>query len=472
VPDRDDEVSTLLRPAFRPTAVDEDVAFRVLVVGGPDVGRAHTIDASQPSRVLVGTSPACDLRLTDREISRRHAALEIVQRRLRLVDMGSKNGSFVNGLFVTDASLDGGETVRFGSTQLRVERVAAPGSGVPLPDRTRFGRWLGASSEVRRLFALCDRLAQSNVPLILEGETGTGKEVLAESLHEQGPRAAGPFVVFDCTAVPPSLVESELFGHERGAFTGATTSRKGVFEQAHGGTLLIDEIGDLEMALQPKLLRALERSEIRRVGGDRWIRVDVRVLAATRRNLDREVQSGRFRDDLFHRIAVTRIELPPLRSRRGDVPLLARHFATEIAGRPDALPTDWILRWQDYHWPGNVRELRNAVARQLALGDLAPDEDASHLWPSAATPAEDTAGDFLDSIVARRLPLIASRQRVLDEFESRYVARVLAEHGGNMERAAAASGIARRHFQRIKARSRTPAGAEDGSGLPRDKKDE
>jgi DNA-binding NtrC family response regulator len=447
VPDRDDEVSTLLRPAFRPTAV-EDVAFRLSVVDGPDVGQSHTIDASQPSRVLLGTSPACDLRLTDREVSRRHAALEIVQRRLRLVDMGSKNGSFVNGLFVTDASLEGGETVRVGSTQLRVERVAALG-GAPLPDRTRFGRWLGASSEVRRLFALCDRLAQSNVPLIIEGETGTGKEVLAESLHEQGPRAAGPFVVFDCTAVPPSLVESELFGHERGAFTGATTSRKGVFEQAHGGTLLIDEIGDLELTMQPKLLRALERSEIRRVGGDRWVRVDVRVLAATRRNLDREVQSGRFRDDLFHRIAVTRIELPPLRSRRGDVPLLARHFATEAAGRADALPTDWILRWQDYHWPGNVRELRNAVARQLALGDLAPVGDASPSSPSAV------AGDFLDSVLERRLPLIASRQRVLDEFESRYVARVLAEHGGNMERAAAASGIARRHFQRIKARSRS-----------------
>src|SRR5262249_21894057 len=148
--------------------------------------------------------------------------------------------------------------------------------------------------------------------------TGTGKEVLAEALHEEGPRGSEPFVVFDCTAVPPNLIESELFGHERGAFTGALSARKGVFEQADGGTLLIDEIGDLDLALQPKLLRALERSEVRRVGGNQSIRVDVRLLCATRRDLDREVQAGRFRDDLFHRLAVTRIELPPLRDRRSD----------------------------------------------------------------------------------------------------------------------------------------------------------
>src|SRR4029077_11022397 len=164
------------------------------------------------------------------------------------------------------------------------------------------------------------------VPVIIEGETGTGKEVLAESIHETSARAKGPFVVFACTTVPVNLVESELFGHERGAFTGAVAARKGVFEQAHGGTLLIDEIGDLDAALQPKLLRAIERSEIRRVGASHPTRVDVRILAATRRDLDREVQLGRFRDDLFHRLAVGRLELPPLRARRGDVALLARSF--------------------------------------------------------------------------------------------------------------------------------------------------
>jgi DNA-binding NtrC family response regulator len=455
VPTRDDDLSTLLRPAFRPSAA-EDVAFVVSIVEGPDEGNRFVMDSTAVSRVLLGTSPACDCRFTDREISRRHATLEVVGRQLRLTDLESRNGTHVNGLRIVDVFLDGGETVGIGSTRLRVDRTASPGAP-PLPERTRFGRWLGASNEVRRLFALCDRLAKSNVPVVIEGETGTGKEVLAESLHDEGPRASGPFVVFDCTAVPPSLVESELFGHERGAFTGATTSRRGVFEQADGGTLLIDEIGDLDANMQPKLLRALERNEVRRVGGDRWIRVDVRILAATRRDLDREVQSGRFRDDLYHRLVVTRLELPPLRKRRGDVALLARHFASEIGGDADALSPDWILRCESYAWPGNVRELRNAVARQLALGELA----TGHRPASATTggregesPAVGGAPDFLDEVLALDLPLISSRQRVVDEFEQRYVARVLAAHGGNMERAASASGIARRHFQRIKARTK------------------
>jgi two-component system response regulator HydG len=377
-----------------------------------------------------------------------------------VTDLDSKNGTSVNGVAVVDAFLEGGETVRVGSTHLRIER--APGSeAVPLPDGTRFGRFLGASVEVRRLYSLCERLAMSTVPLVIEGETGTGKEVLAESIHERGPRAAGPFVVFDCTAVPPSLVESELFGHERGAFTGAVGTRKGVFEQADGGTLLIDEIGDLDVNMQPKLLRALERSEVRRVGGAKWIRVDVRVLAATRRDLDREVQRGHFRDDLFHRIAVTRIELPPLRKRRGDVALLARHFAQALGGDPNALPTEWVVRWEDYAWPGNVRELRNAVARQLALGELAPtreERDAASVADAPLSrpvrPASGRPGDFLDEILALALPLIPARQRVVDEFERRYVESVLAAHGGNMVRASAASGIARRHFQRIKARAK------------------
>src|SRR5262249_22135835 len=196
-----------------------------------------------------------------------------------------------------------------------------------------FGRVLGASREMRRLYPLCERLAASRVPVVIEGETGTGKEILAESLHEAGPRTAAPFAVFDCTAVPANLMESELFGHDRGAITGAVMTRKGILEEADGGTLLIDEIGDLDLQLQPKLLRALERGEVRRVGGDRWLKVDVRILAATRRNLDVEVQEGRFRDDLFHRLAVARIELPPLRERKGDVAVLASHFSEEM-GRP------------------------------------------------------------------------------------------------------------------------------------------
>jgi hypothetical protein len=308
-----DDLTTIARPRIDPSP---EPAYVLTIIEGPDQGRTFSIDGSQPSGVLVGQSPACEVRLADRHASRRHASLDVAGRRLRLVDLGSTNGTFVDGLAVVEVFLQGGETVRVGEMAIRVERSAAR-SRPAVSTASRFGRTVGASLEMRRLYPLCERLAAASVPVIIEGETGTGKEVLAESLHQAGPRAHGPFVVFDCTAVPASLVEAELFGHARGAFTGAVTARKGIFEQAHGGTLLIDEIGDLDLALQPKLLRAIERSEVRPIGANRSEQVDVRVLAATRRDLDRDVQAGRFRDDLFHRLAVTRVELPPLRRRRG-----------------------------------------------------------------------------------------------------------------------------------------------------------
>jgi two-component system, NtrC family, response regulator HydG len=293
----------------------------------------------------------------------------------------------------------------------------------------------------------------AEIPVVIEGETGTGKELLAESLHEGGPRAAGPFVVFDCTAVAPTLIESELFGHERGAFTGATSTRKGVFEQAHGGTLLIDEIGDLPPPMQSKLLRALERSELRRVGGDKTIRVDVRVLSATRRNLDREVQAGRFRDDLFHRLAVTRVELPPLRRRKGDVQMLARAYTLQMGGQAAILPEGLLRSWDEYAWPGNVRELRNAVARRVALGDLMGVEESLREPSAGGAPfGQGHESGALERIVREGLPLNLARRRVLEELDRRYVEKVLAEHGGNVTRAAEASGIARRQFQRVKGR--------------------
>ena len=336
--DETDEVSTALRTSrFDPTPVT-DVAFDLAVVTGPDCGRCLALSGASANRLLVGTSPACDLVLTDREVSRRHLSLELEDRRVRVSDSGSTNGTTVQGVAVVTALLAGGETIHVGSTAMRLDARSEAAPSLPLA--TGFGRVLGASTEMRRIYPLCARLAATDVPVVIEGETGTGKEVLAEALHEQGPRAGGPFVVFDCTAVPPNLVESELFGHERGAFTGAVATRKGVFEQAHGGTLLIDEIGDLDLALQPKLLRALERSRgPARRGRPGPSAVDVRVLAATRRDLDREVQAGRFRDDLFHRLAVARVELPPLRApRRATSRVLARHFWRELGGERRALP--------------------------------------------------------------------------------------------------------------------------------------
>ncbi|MCA9585165.1 MAG: sigma 54-dependent Fis family transcriptional regulator [Myxococcales bacterium] len=426
-----------------------ECAFVLTVTAGPDVGRAFRLDPAQPTRVLIGTSPACELRLTDREASRRHAAIDRVGVDLRVTDLGSTNGTFVDRVKVLQADLQGGEFLRVGATMFRVDLEDEPAADVPLTDASAFGRAMGASREMRRLYPLCVKLAGADVPLVIEGETGTGKEMLAESIHEMGPRASGPFIVFDCTAVPPALVESELFGHERGAFTGAVATRRGVFEQAHGGTLLIDEIGDLDATMQPKLLRALERMEIRRVGGDRWIRIDVRVLAATRRDLDREVQAGRFRDDLFHRLAVARIELPPLRSRRGDVAVLAQAFWRQLGGDARGPSPELLRKWEDDPWPGNVRELRNVVARTIALGDM-PDELFER--PSLASPPA-SAEQALDTFVDAGLPYPQARDRVLDAFDQRFVERLLARHGGDVARAAAASGIGRRYFQKLRART-------------------
>jgi two-component system response regulator HydG len=424
--------------------------FVLLVVEGPDAGLSLAIDEGQPSPILVGQSPACALRLSDPRVSRRHLALEVVGDRLRVTDLESTNETYCAGLAIREAYLRGGESLQLGPTLIRVERRQLDAPKEP-SDRTGFGRVIGSSLAMRRLYPLIERLAASDIPMVIEGETGTGKEALAEAIHEMGPRSTGPFVVFDCAATPAELMESDLFGHERGAFTGAVAPRKGVFELAHGGTLLIDEIGDLDLALQPKLLRAIERSEIRRVGSENVLRVDVRIIAATRRDLDQQVQEGRFRDDLFYRLAVGRIELPPLRRRGGDVAVLARHFWKELGGHLDTLSDDVLRRWEDETWPGNIRQLRNAAARALALGDLAGaadrDGDATDfdaLAPPATREARPDA--FMEQVIAERLPLPVARMRVVKEFEQRYIAAVLAEHG-TVARAAAASGIARRYFQ-------------------------
>ncbi len=424
-----------------------DELKRVVVVEGPDEGKVFELDPNAPSRMLVGTSPACSIVLTDPTVSRRHAAFDpTANGAYRLTDVGSTNGTFVDGVRVVDAYVRGGELVRFGGTAVRLEADAGA-EHAPLPSAMRFGKTLGASVAMRRLYLACEKLAAARVPVVIEGETGTGKEVLAESLHEMG-GARGPFVVFDCTTVAPSLLEAELFGHERGAFTGADRARPGVFEEADGGTLLIDEIGDLDLPLQAKLLRALDRSEVRRVGGQRTIKVDVRFLAATRRDLDKEVAAGRFRDDLFHRLAVARVELPPLRARQGDVPILTRHFVKQMGG-PPTLAAQIEARFADYAWPGNVRELRNVVARYVAFGG---DVDPSSLpEPVEQAPSSE---DWLDWLVRQPLAFPVARRRAQEEFERRYVAATLTRHGGNVAMAAKASGIAQRYFRLVRARNR------------------
>lgn len=444
-----DRTQTLLRNSLGPE-VPSISAFVVRVVHGPDAGLALEIDGSQPTRVLVGTSPTCGLRLADPHVSRRHLALEATDRGLHVLDLGSHNGTWYRGSAVVDAYFGDGQIIEVGSSALQIE-VASEPRPIALSTATSFGRVFGASPAMRRIYPLCERLAASDVPVVIEGETGTGKEFLAEAIHERSARSEAPFVVFDCTTIAPNLVESALFGHERGAFTSAVGSRKGVFELAQGGTLLIDEIGDLDATLQPKLLRALERLEIQRVGGDRWIPLDVRVMAATRRDLDREVQEGRFRDDLYFRLAVTRVEAPPLRERVGDVALLARHFWRKLAADGGEIPERVLARFEMQTWPGNVRELRNAVARAVALGDLEMSPPPSR---ASAPPPPMENEDLIARVLEQELPLAVARQKVVDELEARYVEHVLKRHNGNVTRAAHASGIARRYFYTVKNRSK------------------
>jgi DNA-binding NtrC family response regulator len=440
------ELTTVaLQPVIELSPKPEAV-FRVTALDGPDAGSSVTVDGA--AEVLVGQSPVCGLRLTDPTVSRRHLVLEVVADRLRVHDCGSSNGTLLGDVLLVEALLHGGETLTLGATTLRVERVSGLAPPV-LHASVRFGEVVGVSREMRRLYPLLERLASIDIPVLIEGETGTGKELVARGLHEQGKRAAGPFVVLDCTAISPMLIESELFGHERGAFTGAVGQRKGVFEQADGGTLFIDEIGDLPVEMQSKLLRAIERSEVRRVGGDRWLQCDVRIVAATRRDIDELVQAGRFRDDLFHRLSVGRVELPPLRRRRGDILALVEHFCRDLGSDMGAVGAAVLSDWVRHAWPGNVRELRNAVTRELALGDLqrmpeAPDE--------ATDPA--TVSDVFGSILQLDLPFFEARERLVEAFQRSYLERALAAQGGSVQRAAEVAGIAPRYFRLLRARQR------------------
>jgi two-component system, NtrC family, response regulator HydG len=439
--DEGDPVDTVVRA---PTVTLTREVVRLVVVEGPDTGRSFVLDPDSPGRVFVGTSPVCALRLVDPMVSRRHVALEVDPPRYRVTDLGSTNGTLLDGVLVREAWAHVGQTLRLGETAIRLEtNREEQRQANPVTSAVSFGQVIGASPAMRRLYPLAERLARATVPVIIEGETGTGKEVLAESLHGASGRP-GPFVVFDCTAVSPSVVEAELFGHDRGAFTGAVGSRPGIFEEANGGTLLIDEIGDLDLPLQAKLLRVIDRGELRRVGGSAVIKVDVRIIAATRRDLDRAVTEGQFRDDLFHRLAVARIELPPLRDRTGDVALLIRHFAERLGGSPAAVPPHTTARLIAQSWPGNVRELRNAVARYLALGE----DGAEGLEPAPLGGTDLVTDEDVD------VPFAVARRRAVARFERAYVDKLIDKHGGNVSQAARASGLAVRYFRLVKARAR------------------
>jgi len=323
---------------------------------------------------------------------------------------------------------------------------------VPARPPEHFGDAIGASEAMRQLFATLGRVAGEELSVLLEGESGVGKDVLARAIHAHSKRASGPFVVVDCGAIPPNLIESELFGHERGSFTGAECSRRGVFEEATGGTLFLDEIGELPIDMQPKLLRALEQREVRPVGGRTPRPIDVRVIAATNRKLTALAHAGAFRSDLYYRLAVVCATVPPLRERREDVLPLARAMLRALRKDEHAdISAEVETRLLAYRWPGNVRELRNVVERYAVFGDSASLFEAVEEPPVRD---EDLA----------TLTYHEAKKRVLDRFEEAYLPRVLERANGVVTRAAELAGVARPSFYRMLERLR--AGAPDGKGPP------
>jgi DNA-binding NtrC family response regulator len=414
-------------------------SYELLVVEGPDVGLRHVVQAGT---TRIGTATSAHLRLGDRSVSRVHCELVRDGPALRVVDLGSTNGTSIDGVRVRDAELAAGAVLRLGATTIRVETDDEP-LHVVLSARDSFGPVLGASTEMRRVYALLERAAPSDATVLITGETGTGKELVARALHDAGPRASGPFVAVDCAAIAESLIEAELFGHVRGAFTGANVDKKGLVELAHGGTLFLDDVGELPPSLQPKLLRVLETRTVRPIGAAAERAVDVRVIAASKQALARGVNEGRFRDDLYFRLAVVEITVPPLRARREDVPMLAAHFYERFTGRETPLPREVVSGLVARAWPGNVRELRNVVERGVALGWTADQgRDPSLPQPSIAADTGEIA-------VPVHLPLREARIVWTEQFERVYATALLEKTSGNVTRAAAIAGVNRRTFQRM-----------------------
>jgi DNA-binding NtrC family response regulator len=318
---------------------------------------------------------------------------------------------------------------------------------VPPSNEEAFGSLVGRDPKLRKLFRLLGDVAATDATVLLEGETGTGKELFAEEIHRHSARSNGPFIVFDCGAVPAELIESALFGHVRGAFTGAISDRRGAFEEADGGTLFLDEIGELAPEMQPSLLRALDKHSIRPVGASGYQQVSVRVVAATNRDLRAEIAAKRFREDLYYRLAVVRIAVPALRDRLDDVPLLVSLFVRHFAGnRSLEILDEQVQRLRNHRWPGNVRELRNVVERACALsrGSRLELEDAMDDRPTGRTPsAEPTLAGDVD------LPFKEAKSRVVDDFERRYVESLLLRHRGNLSAAARSAEIDRKHLREL-----------------------
>jgi DNA-binding NtrC family response regulator len=435
-----------------------------LMQGG--IATEHTFDKDV---VTIGAVDGNDIILDDETVSRSHCRIFIDDGAFMIEDLGSTNGTFVNRVRIAKAWLSPGQVVGLGKTEIRFQPIEERVRVIP-SQRDRFGELIGRDKRMREVYSILEKIAPTDATCVIEGETGTGKDVVARSIHQVSRRREGPFIVFDCGAVPENLIESELFGHEKGSFTGAHSTRQGVFELASGGTVFLDELGELQLDLQPKLLRVLEQREVKRVGGTKPIRVDVRIIAATNRNLEEEVRQGRFREDLFYRLTVVRVKLPPLRERREDVRVLARHFLEHASfnrshdGRKVLNFAPGVLdRLAEYTWPGNVRELHNVIERAVSfaendtieLRDL-PEDIA---WPLGAL-AEGAIppSDYEGRTDAVQLPDVRmdvdgtfkdAKERWIASFEREYISSLLKKNNGNISHAARESEIDRKYFRKL-----------------------
>jgi transcriptional regulator with GAF, ATPase, and Fis domain len=386
----------------------------------------------EASRAVIGSARGVDVVIDDPTVSRLHAEIELRDDGLWVKDLGSTNGTFVGAVRIESARIPDGATLRLGAASVVVTRTEERELADSWSTES-FGPMLGTSAVMRELFARLAKVAATEFTVLVQGETGTGKELVAQAIHDSSPRANGPLVVVDCSALPENLIEAELFGHNKGAFTGADRAREGAIEAANGGTVFLDEIAELPLAMQPKLLRVIESKTLRRVGESAYRNVDVRFVAATHRDIGSMVNRGAFREDLYFRLAVVPVVVPPLRDRLEDIPLLVKRFVPAGA----SLPVTFLESLSARPWPGNVRELRNAIDRAVAIGS---DE--------AFTPASASPGTSLPPVPIDR-PFKDVKNAWLDHVEREYIGALLKRHAGNVNQVAASAGLDRTYVYRL-----------------------
>ena len=436
---------------------------KLVIISGPEAGKEIELTKQ---RVGGGRSIINDIPLTDKAVSGTHFEVVGDDNGYRLVDLGSTNGTFVGELRVKDVYLRQGTTFRVGHTELQFQPLQEVVE-IALSAKDRFDAVLGGSVKMREMFATLEKVAPSDLTVLITGQTGTGKELVAQGIHNGSSRRNKQLVVLDCGAIPRELIESTLFGHEKGAFTGAVGQLKGCFEQAHGGTIFLDEIGELDIGLQPKLLRVLENRELKRVGGDKVIKIDTRVLAATNRNLREMVNNGTFREDLYFRLSVILVDNPTLKERKEDIPQLVHHFLADVAKRRGMslnIAVDAMTHLMSHDWPGNVRELRNVIERAASLCD-GPTVTRSDLvvgrgggfsainsQPSVSAASVSSAGGtqgWDPALLEPGVTFKEAKQQVLDGFEQIYLSGLIERNKGNITRSAHEAGLTRYHLREL-----------------------